>query len=321
MTGILINELELGYSPISAYHFQNLIRSKTFLESLSCSHLYIIVQRKELTFDNLVYSHNEIGFQIKQNDNPNIIHCILPLYQNNIANDQNKEICIRLQNRKNTIEKVEKHSYGNIQGIQIQEIDEKEERHNLIWFSPEKFLQNYWKGLINAHVIGNIEEMLKYNVLYVGKSTEQNICERLSNHSTFQSILSNQVPLTYGNIPSDEIAILLFEIKDNTTIIKWSEDFEENQIADYISNYMFPSDKIVSLDAEKALINHLQPHYNRTKYKNFPNTGDLVHNDIHNHILYSLVDPITLTYEKGFIKGGSSLNERNYIKVKRKHIV
>lgn len=79
-----------------------------------------------------------------------------------------------------------------------------------------------------------------------------------------------------------------------------------------------PSDKVISLDAEKALIKHLQPQYNKILYDSIPNRNDLVNTDYHSVILYALSDPITLIYNKGNIKGGDFIkDERNYIAVDR----
>jgi hypothetical protein len=153
---------------------------------------------------------------------------------------------------------------------------------------------------------------------YVGKSTEQNICHRLSKHSTFQEILINEVALSYGNIPSNEIAILLFRIKDNNTIMKWGQEASGEEIADYLINYYLPDDKTVSLDAEKALIRHLQPKYNKIMYSSYPNSDDLINKDIHDAIFYGIEDPITLIYKNGQIKGGDWMNERDYICVDQK---
>lgn len=159
--------------------------------------------------------------------------------------------------------------------------------------------------------------MLNFNVHYIGKSTEQNICSRLSKHSTFQEILANQQPLTYKNIPSNEIMILLLRINDNNTIVKWGIDSDPEEISNYILNYTLPNDKTISSDAEKALIKHLQPRYNRTLYNSFPSKKDLVNQDFHNIILYGLIDPLILIYKDGKIVGSPDQDIRDYIPVER----
>jgi hypothetical protein len=109
---------------------------------------------------------------------------------------------------------------------------------------------------------------------------------------------------------------MLYRIKDNNTIVKWGDDATPTEMSNYLLDYMLPSKKTISFDAEKVLIKHLQPGYNRILYNSFPGKGDLVNMDYHNVILYGLSDPIKLIYNNGELKGGD-LNERDYISVER----
>jgi len=184
-----------------------------------------------------------------------------------------------------------------------------------VWFSPDKLFYHHWKGDLIAKFSDDYRDMLNFKIHYVGKSTEQNICKRLSNHSTFQEILINETPLSYGNIPSNEIMVLLMRICDNNSIVSWGKEATPEEMADFILNYQLPSDKTVSLDAEKALIKHLQPQYNKILYHSFPQNNDLVNMDYHSVILYAFRDPISLLYNQGVMKGGKFGEERDYIAV------
>lgn len=318
--GILINDLELGYAPMSAYDFRKLIQDDEFINNVFDSHLYIIAQRNEVTFKNFFFWEDQldISFDIVQKGNNEIIRCMLPFIQENITTDLTKTIDLRLHNRKNTIEKKVAPPFDGTQGFSIVQRDLISGRTNNVgWFSPDKLFQNYWKGHIRAKFNGDWSKMLKYKVHYVGKSTEQNICRRLSNHSTFQEILTNQEPFSYGSIPSNEIMILLFRIKDNNAIMKWGAEATGEEMAKYMTDYVLPSKKVISLDAEKALIKHMQPGYNRVLFKNFPSKTDLVNVDYHNLILYGLTDPIELIYDKGTISGNIDFSDRDYISVEQ----
>lgn len=316
--GLLINEIGLGFAPMSAYHFRKLIQDKGFHENVFDSHLYIIAQRKELTFNNFNFGEElKLSFEIKQEGNPLSIKCTLPLIQENITTDLSKQINLKLHNRKNTIEKKVGFPFDGTQGFTIKEIDVSgKEIKTLAWFSPDKLFQNYWKGHIQADFSDDFRKMCEFKIHYVGKSTEQNICKRLSNHSTFQEILINEEPFSYGNIPSNEIMILLFKIVDNNTIVSWGQESDAEEISSYLSDYKLPSDKTISLDAEKALIKHLQPEYNKILYDSFPKKTDLINVDYHNTIFYGFSDPIDLIYKKGRIKGGEFLYDKDYISVK-----
>jgi hypothetical protein len=170
--GLLINDLELGYAPMSAYTFKQLIRDKDFSRNVIDSHLYIIAQRRELTFNNFNFSLDRkfIRFEITQEKNPEIIHCTLPVFQRHIATDLSKGVDLRFQNRENTIDTKHIYPFNGMQGIIFQEVDiVTNERRHLIWFSPEKLLQNYWKGHIELEIEGNYKRLLEYKVHYVGK--------------------------------------------------------------------------------------------------------------------------------------------------------
>lgn len=82
-TGILINDIELAHAPLSAYHFNLLIRDKMFNGNVNDSHLYIIAQRNELTFNNFRLSEDLVlSFEIWQDQNLQILQCCLPIIQN-----------------------------------------------------------------------------------------------------------------------------------------------------------------------------------------------------------------------------------------------
>lgn len=318
--GILLNDLELGYAPLSAYHFAKFIKDKEFHGNVLDSHIYIIAQRREVTFSNFFFWEKdlELSFDIDQEDNSVTVRCLLPLIQENIARDKTKSIELRLHNRKSTPYKIVGPPFKGTQAFTIQSTNPATgNSKRLAQFTPDKLLQNYWKGHIQAKFDGDYSKILEYNVRYVGKSTEQNICERLSNHSTFQEILANQNPLSFQNIPSNEIMIMLFRVKDNNTIVKWGENATPEEMSDYLTKYTLPSDKAISLDAEKALIKHLQPDYNKILYKSFPGKGDLVNIDYHNLLLYGLSDPIRLIFKKGELAGNIDWSERDYISVER----
>lgn len=318
--GLLINEIELAHAPMSAYHFGLLIKDENFQNHLTDSHLYLIAQRKAIYFDNIYFSENQVlSFDIRQEDNPEIIYCSVPIFQDAINPDRKKIIELRIHNRKSTVENKVKFPFNGTQAFSVQERDILTgETAIIFWFSPDKLFQKHWKNEINANFSGSYEKMLEFKVHYVGKSTEQNICKRLSSHSTFQEILTKEAPLKFGDIPSNEIMILLLRIRDNNTIVSWGDSATSEEMSDYITSYILPSDKTISLDAEKALIKHLQPQYNKILYNSFPGKNDLINTDYHNVFLYALNDPITLIYEKGSIKGGDSfLDERDYISVER----
>lgn len=65
-----------------------------------------------------------------------------------------------------------------------------------------------------------------------------------------------------------------------------------------------PIKEKVFLDAEKALIKAMTPHYNKELFKSYPISIDGLYKYDYDTIAYTFIDPITLTYSNGEISGG-----------------
>lgn len=301
---ILFNQLLLAYSPLCNYDFTILKRDPIIQEIIENSSLYVIAQRAEIRFDNIVNNEEEklIEFEIRQYNNPNILKCKVPIFQENIATDPKKEVLLYLGS--NDINNdFTKRPVNNVHGMKFYEKNVSDENF-IVWFSPEKFLQNYWKGHLIADIEGNIHEFTKYKVHYVGQATKQDIWKRLTGHDKLQDILSLEYPLTYGVLPTHEIAILLFKFQENLQMHTFGNN---SVIDDMINSFMgnnMPEQRTIFLDVEKALIKAMQPKYNDELFKSYPKSVDGLYKHKYDSISYSFIDPITLLYENGEIKGG-----------------
>jgi hypothetical protein len=307
---VMFNYLELAYSPISNYVFSIIKNDERFQQLTEKSTLYIITQRKELLIDLQSIKYVDryqviISFDIRQKDNPHVLKCDLAIYQPNIASDISREIQFHSE-------------YAFPKPNPLPESLPRQNIINLLlyyhdgtfvsWLSPENFIQNYLNGNIEASVTGPIENFLKYKVHYVGKSTEQNVWKRLTGHSTLQEILSLQHPLHYGTLPTHEIALLFLKFSDALKVHSIGPDDEITQdMIDTISGRNLPPEKTISLDAEKALINAMQPKYNKEFYKRYPKSKDGLHDYLLDAYSFSIRSNIILEYENGFIKGSASI--------------
>lgn len=298
---VLINQIELAYSPICNSNFYDLVSDPLMQENLKTSSLYFITHRPVLSFENITHSQSEgtFSFEIHQKNTTEILQVKLPIFQKNIAIYNDQDIFLKfVSNDPKT--KLKSPPFRNVHELKIFEGDKF-----LIWFTPEKFIQNYWKGHIKAEISGNFRKLTEYNVLYVGEATKQKIWSRLTNHSTLQEILSLEDPLTYGQIPRDEIALLLFRFKDNLQIHSWDGNpSSKKEVIASLTGSNFPNSDTLFLDVEKALIKTLQPKYNRKKYSNYPKSKDGLYNYNFNSISYTFVDPISLIYKDLVIRGG-----------------
>lgn len=301
-----MNQLTLAYSPLCNYDF-TILKTETVIQNIiESSSLYAIVQRPEIRFDNITNNEEEkyIEFEIRQYNNPNVLKCKVPLFQENIAKNPENEVLVCFgSNDKNN--KPVALPLNNIHGMKFYEQSVTTENF-LLWISPEKFLQNYWEGLIEAEIEGNIHDFTKYYVHYVGQATKQDIWKRLTGHDKLQDILSLEYPLNYGSLPTHEIAILLFSFKDNMQMHTFGDNADVDEMVNSLLGKNMPEQRTIFLDAEKALINAMQPNYNDELFKNYPKSADGLYKHNYNSISYTFTDPITLVYEKGEIEGGLS---------------
>lgn len=301
---VIINQLELAYSPISNFDFTYLKRERIIQEMIERSSLYIIVQRPELRFDNIVNDEEEktVSFEIRQHDNPKVLKCKINIFQQHIATDPANEVHLYLgSNDKNNDFKAM--PIKNVHGMKFYQKEITDENF-LVWFSPEKFLQNVWKGYILAEIEGEIRHFTKYKVHYVGQATKQEIWKRLTGHDKLQDILSLEYPFTYGSLPTHEIALLLFSFHDNLEMHTFGAASSIEEMVDSLMGRNRPEQRTIFLDAEKALIKAMQPKYNDELFKNYPKSADGLYKHQYDNISYSFMDPITLVYEKGEIEGG-----------------
>ena len=302
----LINQLELAYAPLTAFEF-SLTKDDPLVErALEFASLYIIAQRPVITFENVIpdLENYKLNFEIHQKGNETVIKGSIPLIQKVVGSKEDDNIAVAF-NFLDKSNKQELPPFKNIHGFSFAK-HTKTGNEFLIWFSPEKLLQNWWKGNINCEIIGDYKEFLKYKVHYVGKATKQSILKRLTGHSTFQDILSLEASVTDKQLPANEIVILPFKFQDNLQIMSWGIDSDSDTMVAAMMGELYPEEEKVFLDAEKALIKAIQPQYNKAMFHSYPKSKDGLYADNYDAISYTFMDPIKLTYSEGEIVGGLS---------------
>jgi len=299
----LINKLELAYAPMTAYEFAVTKNDKDIEKALYKASLYLIAQRPVITFENVIPDREEykLNFEIHQKGNTEILKCKLPLIQSIVDSKEDDTILVAFNNLdKSTTQKLP--PYYNIHGFSLVK-HQKDKDEFLIWFSPEKLLQNWWKGYVECEIEGDYKSFLRYQVHYVGKATKQSILKRLTGHSTFQDILSIEEPVTEKQLPANEIVILPFEFEENIQIQSFGDESNMNSMVAALRGEDYPEQEKVFLDAEKALIRAMEPSYNNILFKSYPKSNDMLYESSFNAISYSFIDPIELIYESGEIFG------------------
>ncbi|WP_040005660.1 hypothetical protein [Fibrisoma limi] len=300
----LLNQLELAYAPLTAYEFAIVKDDKLIERALEKASLYLIGQRPVSTFENVIPDTTvyQLNFEIHQRGNPNILKCKLPFDQEIFGLMQDNVVDVAFNYLDRPI-KQEKCPFQNIHGFSLVRHTENGKEF-IIWFSPEKLLQNWWKGFIDCEIQGDWKSYIKYKVHYVGKATKQSILKRLTGHSTFQDILSLEAPVTEKQLPANEIVILPFEFQDNLQIQSFGEEADTKDMVASLLGDNYPDQEKIFIDAEKALIKAIRPSYNKELFNSYPISRDGLYNDNYDAISYTFIDPIVLVYEEGEIRGG-----------------
>ena len=80
-------------------------------------------------------------------------------------------------------------------------------------------------------------------------------------------------------------------------------DVIATDVMDMVMGVNIPTPKIISLDAEKALIQSMQPKYNKEYYKNYPVSKDGLYRYNLDRYSFQIHSPIILEYSNGEIVG------------------
>ncbi|MBT9394814.1 hypothetical protein KLP40_16730 [Hymenobacter sp. NST-14] len=127
-TKSILNQLELAYSPLSNFDFTALKKDIDIQKLIERSSLYIIAQRPELRFDNIMHDEEArcVSFDIVQNGNDDVLNCVLPIFQENIATDESKEVFMYMGSN-DLSNDFSRRSIMNIQSIKFYESEVSDE--------------------------------------------------------------------------------------------------------------------------------------------------------------------------------------------------
>lgn len=309
----LTSYLKLSYTPISNYDFAA-IKSNDVLQSyLNNGHIYIIAQRPVITFNNLTLDKSNynpiLEFTINQIGSAEVLNCKFPICQENLCaqNDPLIGLYLTYIHPKPDPIPIEGPYNGLANFVLTGSNGDK------FWFSPEKLFYHYWNGHIQLVFKGDIDHFTHYKIHYIGKATEQDIVKRLTGHSHLQDILSLELPFHYGSLPTNEIVLLLFNFEDTIHANSYAYEEPVEDTVELIMGRSIIPEKTIYTDAEKALINSLKPKHNRQYYPKYPLSADGISSFKLDGYSYCFVDPITLIYSDGTVKGHKKPHLADYI--------
>lgn len=169
-------------------------------------------------------------------------------------------------------------------------------------FTPENILWHRSRNAQGINGLENYEELLCYDLLYVGIAKKGDSYERLikNGHHARLDILSNEKQRYPGARVTDEIFLFLFRIEP-----LFITTFGVESEIDLDFNY---DHKKIVADAEKAFVSLLQPSYNTVKFKNYPKGADGLFNSKLDRYVYSIGEAITFNTPHGKIKGNRGVH-------------
>ena len=273
------------------------------------SSLYFILQRPCLIFENLKYTPKYLSGKIIQPLTRISVNFHLPLYQKDVIEFQN-EPNIQFHLCYNKSLKDENKLNENIDVVVIK-IPNKPYFTKLI--TPDLILKSHYDKRWKVNINENVDQLLEFEVKYIGHSVKQFIASRIKNHSNIQRILTTTLPKQKGMQISKELCICLLEISDtyDAKLISPSDTKED------INLLRLPSEESIYYDAEKAFINFFSKSNknkieNKDLYVSYPHGTNGLFDETYENIIYTIKDRITFKF------GNQKFNDKDMILVNRK---
>ena len=183
----------------------------------------------------------------------------------------------------------------------------------VLWLSPEKLLFHYRNRQLR---IPNFDKskifFWNYEVMYIGKATEQSVFQRLDGHKTLLHILEEEIE-EYKQI-RDDIVLLFFEVSESDQGLLVDQTTSEEEFIHSIEGTNLPSIKTLSLEAEKIFVNKFDPKHNDITFKQYPVSADGLYSYNYDIIDYTIDDGINLVFKDYVFRGGNGGNHLVYSK-------
>jgi hypothetical protein len=252
-----MNFLSLVYPPVSNQEAEWLKEDGEVEQMLRRSDIYMIAQRREGKF--VWGDHNSPNLGVFGGQGIRFRFEIPGIVSSQV------ELSIENEFRKNDsvyYDFGEKHVRCSLKPAEGEEIGEV-----LWWYSTETLLFSKWRGDKRIKGLDNYREFTRYDLHYVGISTEQDSYQRLlaNAHHKRVAILSNETQYVADARLTDEIYLFFF--KSEPLFIHTFDDVED--LSSFGMGMPFTA-KQASADAEKAFNKLLKPEYNTIKFKSFP---------------------------------------------------
>lgn len=169
------------------------------------------------------------------------------------------------------------------------------------FFTPEKLIHDFGRGKSGISGFERHRQFATYDLLYVGIAKKADTYSRLfkNAHSKRLEILSNAYPSRSNSRVSDEMILFAWDV-DPLVIKTWESDADDLSFTDQAWD---DHRKAVIADAEKALVNLLDPEYNIEKFVRYPKGTDGLYGHGYDTYSCTLMDNVTFKTTTDSIRG------------------
>ncbi len=289
MKRVGIHTLSLSFPPMSNQLAEWLWVDKEVRKHVRGSKLYMIGQRKEALFENVVGHEDpwELRFDIVCGD-LHMRNVRLPLTQFASGKD-----CVI------DIEGSARH-FRFFRGRS--DTGDFVNRGELIaWYTPDRLFTSYGRNEIEIHGMEEFRPFTEFLLYYVGISKKSDSFSRLfaTAHEKRSRILGNETQFTPTARLTDELTIFLFEVEDLQFVSYSPEELTESAIQ---ADMSIPP-TILAADAEKAFVSLMQSRYNEEKFNSYPKGKDGLYNAGFDRYTFVINDCLTFITPTTRIRG------------------
>lgn len=268
-----------SYPIITAYEFEFLKTEAEIKDLLKPATIYFIVQRPLLYMKNLYINNGIVSFEITDDSGNEPLLCEFDPIENGFALET-EEFLLNLHFYKNIPDT--EAPYNDIGAIKLYTAENK----FIVWYTPQKFIYEYFAGSLKANITGDIIKFIDYKVHYIGQAFSQDIWARLTGHEKMQAVLTMEnIINSKASKNSFEISLILMEIEgfDELNIAPvpdfmiagidtpiFHELKSDKSIEEFYMPALSPKAPELTNEVEAMLISTFKPAYNNILFDNYP---------------------------------------------------
>lgn len=275
-------QVSMTYPIVSAWEFEFLKEEDVIRARLDQCSIYLLAQRPLTYFDNVVLQDHALFFEIADGvQQP--LKCRVDLVDAGICEPGTP---VDVETAWHIDGTGQEQPFREVAAIKLFKVDGT----FILWWSPHKILyEMIVNGLRVETADGDPRSFLDFTVLYIGKSFDQKVWNRLTGHDQMQKIMTVQNPVgaaPWARAPF-EVSLILLTVVGLTEAIELPftgltlppdvkpilhELSDDEALGRFACEAFVPvGDEAMTREVEALLINCFQPKFNRVKFKKYPN--------------------------------------------------